>query len=179
MAFQYYGQGGYPQQGYKDENPFATTSQQPAGGGMPQMPMGLMGMMGGEGGMGGMFGGGGAAVTGGGGGGSAAAGGAGSAASGAGSSMAGGLSAAGPWALLAAVIIANESEAKKAGRRSEDHGEHAQDMITGKVLEQDMDYYGDKVGGVGGEMLKGMGKLGNPEGVFNILKKGSLLRKIF
>lgn len=173
MAFQYY--GGSPSfsggSAYEN-NPYAIESQQsPQGMGMP-FP-GLSGMMGGEGGMFGM--GGGATAGGGGGAAAPAAAGGGSAASGAGGAMA----SAGPWALLAAVIIANESEAKKAGRRSEDHGEHAQDLITGKVLEQDMDYYGDKVGGVGGEMLKGMGKLGNPEGVFNILKKGSLLRKIF
>lgn len=170
MTFRYYGSG--VQQG-PAENPFAI--QQPQ---QQQSPLGGLGgfanMMGGEGGIGGMFGGGSAGA-----GGAAAPAPAAGGASAGGSSAAGGLSAAGPWALLAAVIIANESEAEKAGRRADDRGERAQDMLTGKVLEQDMDYYGDKVGGIGGEAIKGIGQLGNPEGVFNLLKKGSLLRKLF
>lgn len=80
------------------------------------------------------------------------------------------LASAGPWAALAAVILGNESEAKKAGRRDDRPATHAMDAFSGKVLEQDMDYYGDKVGGFGGEILKGVGKLGNPEGTWNLLK---------
>lgn len=86
---------------------------------------------------------------------------------GGGSSM---MASAGPWAALAAAIIGNESEAKKAGRRDDRPATHAMDAFSGKVLEQDMDYYGDKVGGFGGEILKGVGKLGNPEGTWNLLK---------
>lgn len=85
---------------------------------------------GGEGG--GMFGGGGAAT----GGGEAAIGG--EAAAGSGSGGSSFISAAGPWAALAAAIIANESEAKRGGYRDEDKGEYFKDLAGGKVLEQDM-----------------------------------------
>lgn len=93
--------------------------------------------------------------------------GAGSAAGGSGASA---LGSAGPWGLLAAAIIGNESEARKAGRRDDRKATRAMDMVSGKVLEQDMDYYGKKVGGVGGEIVKGIGRLGNPEGLFNVIK---------
>lgn len=73
-----------------------------------------------------------------------------------------GMAAAGPWALLAAAILANESEAKKGGRRSEDESTHYKDMLTGEVLNQDAEYYGDKVGGIGGKMIKWGAKLGSP-----------------
>lgn len=46
-------------------------------------------------------------------------------------------SSAGPWAALAAVIIGNEYNAQKGGYRSENTGDYAQDLIGGKVLEQD------------------------------------------
>lgn len=72
-----------------------------------------------------------------GGGGGAASGGA--AAGGAGASGAGGLASAGPWGLLAAVILANEADSSKKGLRSENKGERAKDMLSGKVLTQDID----------------------------------------
>jgi len=91
-------------------------------------------------------------------------------ASGAGGGWGSALSSAGPWALLAAAIIGNEEEARKAGRRSDDKMTWGQDALTGKVLEQDMDYYGDKIGGFGGKFVSKMGQLGHPEGVFNFIK---------
>lgn len=99
-----------------------------------------------------------------------AGGGAGAGAAGAGSAG-GGIAAGGPWALLAAAIIGNETHARKKGRRNEDKGKHALDLVTGKVLEQDADYYGDKVGGPLGKSMKFGGQMGNPEGVFNAVKK--------
>lgn len=96
---------------------------------------------------------------------------AGSGASAGGGSAAGGAASGGPWALLAAAIIANETSARKAGRRNENKGKHALDLVTGKVLEQDADYYGDKVGGPLGKSMKFGGQMGNPEGVFNAVKK--------
>lgn len=77
------------------------------------------------------------------GGGSAAGGGAGaaggsSAAGGAASSGAGGLASAGPWAALAAVIIANESNARDNDYRNKDDKKYAQDLLGGAVLEQDL-----------------------------------------
>ena len=77
------------------------------------------------------------------GGGSAAGGGAGaaggsSAAGGAASSGAGGLASAGPWAALAAVILANESNARDNGYRNKDDKKYAQDLLGGAVLEQDL-----------------------------------------
>lgn len=119
-------------------------------------------------------GGGGGALAGGATSGGAAAGSGGAAGGAASGGAAGGSSAlgsAGPWGLLAAAIIANELQANKAGRRPESKSEWARDLITGKVVEHDMDYYGDKVGGFGGEVLKGVGQLGNPEGVFNLIKR--------
>lgn len=98
----------------------------------------------------------------------AAAGGGGGTAGGGG--MGGAMSAAGPWAALAAVIIGNETAGRDAGRRDEDDSSYAVDLLSGAVLEQDMDYYGDKVGGVGGEILQGLGQLGNPEGTLNFFK---------
>lgn len=84
-----------------------------------------------------MFGGGGGAAAGGGGaaaGGSAAGGGA----SAAGGSAASGLSSMGPWAALAAVILANESNARDNDYRSKDDKQYAQDLLGGAVLEQDL-----------------------------------------
>lgn len=77
------------------------------------------------------------------GGGSAAGGGAGaaggsSAAGGAASSGAGGLASAGPWAALAAVILANESNARDNDYRDKDDKKYAQDLLGGAVLEQDL-----------------------------------------
>ena len=87
----------------------------------------------------GMFGGGGSTA----GGASAAGGGAGaaggsSAAGGAASSGAGGLASAGPWAALAAVILANESNARDNDYRNKDDKKYAQDLLGGAVLEQDL-----------------------------------------
>jgi hypothetical protein len=77
------------------------------------------------------------------------------------------LAAAGPWAALAAAIIANEANAKHEGNRgrAEGTGEHIQDMFTGKVLEQDATALGDKIGGPLGEATQFMGEMGNPEGI--------------
>lgn len=80
------------------------------------------------------------------------------------------LSSASPWLALAAAIIGNESEQKKAGRRSDTNYKHLQDALTGKVLADDMDYYGDKVGGIGGEIVRVGGQFGSPEGIFEFVK---------
>ena len=99
------------------------------------------GAAGGAGGAGGggfglssIFGGGGSAA---GAGGAGAAGGS-SAAGGAASSGAGGLASAGPWAALAAVILANESNARDNDYRNKDDKKYAQDLLGGAVLEQDL-----------------------------------------
>lgn len=112
---------------------------------------------------------GGQGIFGGGGGGGAAAGAEGAAAGGEGGSM---LASAGPWAALAAVIAGNEINARKEGRRDDDKATHLMDAFSGKVLEQDTEYYGDKVGGAGGRVIRGAGKIGHPEGQFNFAKKG-------
>ncbi len=113
-----------PQQ--RGDNPFIVeqpqTQQQSPMGGLS----GLSGMMGAEGGGAGSMLGGGSAV------GSSSGAGAGAGSSGAGSAM----SSAGPWAALAAVIIANEMNAQDY--RDEDSGDYAEDVLGGKVLEQDM-----------------------------------------
>ena len=135
MTFQYYGLDGLNQQQQIDySRPEQPQQQQPGMG------------MGNIGGIAEMFGGGGAATATEGGttaaGGGAAAGGTATAGAGAGGGAAGGgggFAAAGPWAALAAVIIANESEAKRGGYRSEDDGEYAKDLVTGEVLQQDVE----------------------------------------
>lgn len=137
MTFQYVNSPSSTQPSLAD-NPYAMEQPQQQGG-MPQMPFGLMNMFGGEGGgFGGMLGGGAAPTgsVGGAAGGSAGASVGGSAGGGAG---AGGMSAAGPWALLAAVIVANEYNAKKGGYRSTDDKQYAKDVLGGKVVSQDVD----------------------------------------
>ena len=111
-----------------------------AGTGGASAAGGSGGAAGGAGGGGGGFGlssifGGGSAA--GGGAGAGAAGGS-SAAGGAASSGAGGLASAGPWAALAAVIIANESNARDNDYRNKDDKKYAQDLLGGAVLEQDL-----------------------------------------
>lgn len=60
-----------------------------------------------------------------------------------GASSAGGMgsaiSAAGPWAALAAIIYANESYARDKGYRAEDPMEHGKDILTGDVFYQDVE----------------------------------------
>jgi len=109
-------------------NPFVTTQpqqqQQGMGGINPLQGFQAYSQFSGQGGLGSLFGGG-AGGTGG---------------TAAGSSAGGGSSAlasAGPWAALAALIVANESGAREGGYRDEDTGEYLQDLFGGKVLEQD------------------------------------------
>jgi hypothetical protein len=85
--------------------------------------------------------GGGAGATAGSSGGTAAGVGGGAAAGGsaAGGSASGGsaLSSAGPWGILAAIIIGNEYNAKKGGYRAESSGEHFRDVVSAEIVEQD------------------------------------------
>lgn len=48
------------------------------------------------------------------------------------------LGAAAPWLGIAALGVANEIGQTKAGNRSEDTGEYIGDLLTGKVIEQDV-----------------------------------------
>ena len=50
----------------------------------------------------------------------------------------GALAAAAPWLGVAALGVANEIGQRKAGNRSEDTGEYIGDLLTGKVIEQDI-----------------------------------------
>lgn len=109
-----------------------------AGGGGSAAGGGGAAASGGGGGFGlsSLFGGGSAA-----GGGAAASGGGAAAASGgsaAGGGAASGMASMGPWAALAAVILANESNARDNDYRSKDDGQYAQDLLGGAVLEQDL-----------------------------------------
>lgn len=80
------------------------------------------------------------------------------------------MASAGPWAALAAAIAWNEDNSRKQGRRADSRGERIQDALSGKALELDADHYGDKIGGVGGDLTRFGGRMGNPEGVFNQVK---------
>lgn len=109
-----------------------------------QQQPGMGGGMGGIGGLSSMFmGGGEGAVVGGGaaagGSGGGAAAGAGGGATAGGSSASGGsaLGSAGPWGILAAIIIGNEYNAKKGGYREESDKEHLEDVVDAEIIEQD------------------------------------------
>lgn len=124
----------------------------------------------------------------------AGAGGAAAGGSAGGSSAAGGLgsaaASAGPWAALAAAIAVNEYNAKKGGFRAENDNEYAKDLITGKVVSQDINgrwapkLFGssDKMG-LGADM-KAAGEASHLDlnGTIDNLKNGTigkLLKKIF
>lgn len=124
----------------------------------------------------------------------AGAGGAAAGGSAGGSSAAGGLgsaaASAGPWAALAAVIAVNEYNAKKGGFRAENDKEYAKDLITGKVMSQDINgrwapkLFGssDKMG-LGADM-KAAGEASHLDlnGTIDNLKNGTigkLFKKIF
>jgi len=92
---------------------------------------------------------------------------AGTASSGAASGAASGGSAiasAGP-AALAALIIANETWANKEGRRPEDFGDHAKDMLSGKVLEYDAKALGKKMPKPLAKLTEFHAEMGNPKGI--------------
>jgi hypothetical protein len=112
------------------------------------------------------------AMSGGGGGSAAGGSAAGGGAAGGGGGGGSALAAAGPWAALAAAIIGNESMAKKNDKRGRaSGGEYVGDLLTGKVLEQDASYAGDKIGGPIGKMVEIGGEMGNPEGMLKNAKK--------
>ena len=72
---------------------------------------------------------------------------------------------AGP-AALAAAIIANETYQNKSGNRPEDFEDHVGEMVTGEVLERDVErYLGD------GKIAKHLGQMGNPEGMLKNIGK--------
>lgn len=81
-----------------------------------------------------------------------------SAAPSAGATSSGGsmLASVGPWALLAAAIVGNETEARRGGYRAEDDTEYARDLLTGRVVSQDIDQrWGPKLFGSAWEENKG------------------------
>ena len=84
---------------------------------------------------------------------------------GAGGGSAGGggsaMASAGPWVALAAAIAANEWQSDQAGRRGDSNGEHLRMALTGEGLSNDMEYYGDKVGGPIGKMIEIGGDMGS------------------
>lgn len=87
----------------------------------------------------------------------------------------GAIGSAGPWAALAAAIIANESVAKKQGRRPDSEEKHMTDLLSGKVLEYDADALADKVDGTSSPMAEAIrfgGKAGNPEGIYEMAATG-------
>lgn len=100
------------------------------------------------------------------------------------------LSSAGPWAALAAAIIANEHEAISGGYRDEDTGDYAQDLLGGKVLEQDFSkrwvpkLFGEDLEhddlGIGADMLVGADLLTfDFSNAWDTFKEKGLLAKLF
>ncbi len=103
---------------------------------------------------------------------------AGGSASGAGSSWGSTAMSAAPWAALAAAIIANESKQRGDGNRGNSGWEQAGDMLTGKVLERDMERYfpHNKAGGA----TKRAAMMSTPSGaVRNFKDFGSWLGGLF
>ena len=92
--------------------------------------------------------------------------------------------------MLAATIAVNEYNAKKGGYRSDNNGQYAKDLITGKVMSQDVNerwapkLFGssDKFG-LGGDMKAGAElSHGDFHGFKENLKDGTigkLVKKIF
>jgi hypothetical protein len=176
MAFQYQGLEGLNQSQTIDYSVPQQQSQKQGGGGG----------MGGLGGMAQMFGGEGSAA---GGGAAATTGGGGAAGAGAGSGGGSMMASAGPWAALAAVIIGNESEAKRGGYRSEDDKEYAKDIVTGEVLQQDVeerwlpkifgeDLENDKTGMGGDTLAATQFATGDFGEAWNTMKDSGVLGKI-
>ncbi len=84
------------------------------------------------------------------------------------------LAAAGPWAALAAAIIANESYQRNTGNRPDDFGDQVVEGLTGESLERDLTRY---LGDDGfGEVA---GKLAHPEGVLDLMKEPEKLLKFW
>lgn len=141
--------------GMYQSNPFSTVpqqSQQQQQSISPLQGLQIYNQFAGGEGLGGMMGGG-----------SSAAGGASGAGGSAGGSAGSMMSSAGPWAALAAVIMANEYNADEF--RQDDPVKYAQDIFGGKVLEQDFQkrwlpmMFGDDLKhdetGLGGDMAVG------------------------
>ena len=78
---------------------------------------------------------------------------------------------ANPMTALAVLIAGNEIEATRTGRRSSNPVKHFTDLTTGKTFTDDMDYFGGKVGGPGGEAIKLTGKMSSPEGWLDLIKE--------
>jgi hypothetical protein len=94
------------------------------------------------------------------------------------SSMGSMMASAGPWAALAAAIIANESKQRGDGNRGNSTGEHIGDLASGKVLERDMERYlpHNPAGGA----LKRVGMMSTPSGVVRNAKDlGSWFKGLF
>jgi hypothetical protein len=88
------------------------------------------------------------------------------------------LSAAGPWAALAAAIVANESKQRHDNNRGNSGWEQAGDIVTGKVLERDADRYlaHNTAGNIGRRVLM----MGTPSGVVRNTKDlGKWLKGLF
>lgn len=80
------------------------------------------------------------------------------------------MAAAGPWAALAAAIVANESKQRGDGNRPEDKTKWGEELISGQVLERDADRYlpNNEAGDIG----RKLSKLGNPKGTYETLQDG-------
>ena len=76
-----------------------------------------------------------------------------------------GLGAAGPWAALAAAVVANETYQNKQGNRPEDFGDHMKALASGEVLEMDAKKY------IGGPVGDFVGTLSSPKGIGTHIKK--------
>jgi len=102
----------------------------------------------------------------------------GSAGGAAGGSWGSAAASAAPWAALAAIIIANESKQRGDGNRGNSGWEHAGDLLTGKVLERDLDRYlaHNKAGGT----VKRAAMMSTPSGIVRNTKDfGGWLKGLF
>lgn len=75
---------------------------------------------------------------------------------------------AGPWAALAAAIVANESKQRGDGNRPDDKKEHLGEMLSGKVLERDADRY--LPNNAFGDFGRKVASFGNPQGLAKKLR---------
>lgn len=84
------------------------------------------------------------------------------------------LMSAGPWGMLAAAIIGNETYQANSGNRPTDPKKHLGELITGKVISRDAERYLGH-----GKFAEQVGNMGSPQGMFENTKKSFTPWKMF
>ena len=83
-----------------------------------------------------------------------------------------------PWGAIAAAAAKYEDGARRAGRRSNSDAQWRTDLLSGKVIEQDAEAAGDKIGGPLGKLVASMGRSGNVEGAYHEMIKDPITKAL-